>query len=310
MSEAILAHIEQQLLEGLYPGASLAIYDAGVWQEHYIGTQDGEHPVSAGLAYDLASVSKVIGVSTICALWLADGMLELDKPLVHYYPDFQDEAITVRQLLTHTTGLNPFIPHRDRLTAEELKVAMNQLKVTSDKSFHYTDVNFILLGFMLETVSGQSLDELFDALIFKPWQMFQTGFGPCLGAVPTLKGVTDGVVHDPKAKVLGRHTGSAGLFSTVSDLKVFCQHYLEDAFAASLWQSYSADKPRSLGWNLDGDWIDHTGYTGPFVMINRQAQQAVIFLANRTFYEDDRPLWIEKRRELREIIKQALRVSS
>lgn len=307
MSEQILAHITQQMAEGLYPGASLAIYTKGIWQEHYLGTIDGEQPVRPGLHYDLASVSKVVGVATLCALWVSEGKLALDEPLTTYYPAFQDRSVTVRQLVTHTTGLDPYIPNRDRLTEEELKAAMNQLKVTGDKSFHYTDVNFILLGFMLETVSGLSLDDLFQREIFQPWQMRETVFGPCQGAVPTLKGVTDGLVHDPKAKVLGRHTGSAGLFSTVSDLKVFCQHYLEDAFAATLWKTYNTTCSRSIGWNLAGDWMDHTGYTGPFVMVNRTEKQAVIFLTNRTFYQDDRPLWIDKRRELRETIKQALK---
>lgn len=308
MSRRILDEIEQQLAEGLYPGASLAIYDKGVWTEAYLGTIDGGEPVRPGLSYDLASVSKVVGVATICAMWLHEGKLDLDQSLTHYYPAFEDQSVTLRQLLTHTSGIDPFIPNRDRLGAADLKSAMHQIRVTEDKRFYYTDVNFILLGFMLEEVSGQPLRDLFQSLIFKPWGLLETDFGPCQGAVPTLKERRDGCVHDPKARVLGDHAGSAGLFSTLSDLKGFCQHYLTDAFAADLWQNYGSDCPRSIGWRLEGEWLDHTGYTGPFVMVNRKAQQAVIFLANRTFLYDDRALWRAKRRALREVIMEALRL--
>ncbi|MGT2742912.1 serine hydrolase domain-containing protein [Streptococcus plurextorum] len=300
----IIDKISQQIAEKLYPGASLALYHNQQWKEYFLGSQDGHKPVFSGLTYDLASVSKVVGVATVCIFLLNSGALDLDKPLREYYPAFQDETVTLRQLLTHTTGIDPFIPNRNHLSAEELKTAINAIKVTENKGFHYTDINFLLLGFMLEELYGESLDEIFTKQVYHTFGMTETGFGPCQGAVPTVKGITDGVVHDPKARILGVHAGSAGLFSTLQDLEIFCQHYLEDDFAAKLWQNISqGDRPRSVGWNLEGDWIDHTGYTGPFVMINRKKQSAAIFLTNRTHDYDDRPLWIAKRRELRDLIK-------
>lgn len=305
--ERILTKIHQQIADNLYHGASLATYQNGMWSEQFLGTQDGQAPVFSGLTYDLASVSKVVGVSTICTFLLNSGAIQLDDPLVKHYPDFHDASVTLRQLLTHTTGIDPFIPNRDQLSEVELKEAINHITVTDNKDFLYTDINFLLLGFMLEEIYGSSLKTIFSQEIFEPWQMVETGFGPVKGAVPTVKGIHDGVVHDPKAKVFGYHAGSAGLFSTVKDLEIFCRHYLEDDFAENLWTNISlGNKPRSMGWNLDGDWIDHTGYTGPFVMVNRKTQTAVIFLTNRTFEYDDRPLWIAKRRELRDVIKTSL----
>lgn len=295
--ERILRKIHQQIAENLYHGASLAIYQNGVWREDFLGTQDGQQPVFSGLTYDLASVSKVVGVATICIFLLNSGAIQLDDSLVKHYPAFHDSSVTLRQLLTHTTGINPFIPNRDQLSEAELKEAINHITVTDKKEFLYTDLNFLLLGFMLEEIYGCSLDAVFKKDIFGPWNMTETSFGPVQGAVPTVRGISDGVVHDPKAKVFGHHAGSAGLFSTLKDLEIFCHHYLEDDFADNLWQNIShGNKERSVGWNLDGDWIDHTGYTGPFVMINRQHQTAAIFLTNRTFEYDDRPLWIAKRR--------------
>ncbi|MFA9493592.1 serine hydrolase domain-containing protein [Streptococcus sp. E17BB] len=307
MMQAIIDKINQQRSEHLYLGASLAIFQKGRWQEWYIGEVAPEAPVEAGLVYDLASVSKVVGVGTVIIQLLADGTLELDQPLKSYYPEVADETVTIRQLLTHTSGIDPYIPNRDQLSARELRAAINHITVTTDKRFLYTDINFLLLGFMLEDLFGKSLAELFQERVFRPLGMVETSFGPRLGAVVTVNGRADGLVHDPKAQVLGVHAGSAGLFSTVTDLERFCEHYLIADFGVDLLTNYgSSDKPRSLGWNLDGDWLDHTGYTGPFIMINRRRQQAVIFLTNRTYAYDDRPLWIAKRRELRDLIKQRL----
>jgi len=302
----ILDKIERQIADNLYPGASLAIYRNGVWSDYFLGTQDGETPVFSGLAYDLASVSKVVGVASVCAFFLKAGALELDKSLNCYYPAFQNDKVSLRQLLTHTTGIDPFIPNRDRLSLEELKAAINGIRVTDQKGFLYTDVNFILLGFMLEEIYGKPLAVIFQEEIFQHWGMTETSFGPLDQAVPTAKGAMAGLVHDPKARVLGSHAGSAGLFSTLEDLKIFCQHYLEDDFAQLAWKNISTDKPRSIGWNLDGNWIDHTGYTGTYLAINHKHQTAAIFLTNRTYFYDDRALWIEKRSELIAVIQEVL----
>ena len=307
MREAIFQKIHEQMAENLYLGASLSLYADGVWQDSYFGqTQEGQ-PTRAGLLYDLASVSKVVGVGTVLIFLLQAGKIELDATLKSYYPAVADETLTIRQLVTHTSGIDPYIPHRDELDEAGLREAINQIQVTDQKDFRYTDINLILLGFMLEEIYGQSLDQIFQQEVFEPWQLNRTSFGPVAGAVPTVKGQPAGIVHDPKARVLGVHTGSAGLFSDLRDMQVFVQHYLEDDFAANLTQNISPSKPRSIVWNLeDGVWLDHTGYTGPFIMVNREAQKAAIFLTNRTYLYDDRPLWIAKRRELRDIIKNHL----
>ena len=306
--KAIIEKISQQIQEGIYPGASLALYRNDQWSEHYLGVADPEKggPVEADLVYDLASVSKVVGVATICAFLYAKGELPLDRPFKELYPRFAHSRTTIRELLTHTSGLDPFIPNRDQLDAGQLKEALENLQLKEDKSFHYTDVNFLLLGFWLEEAFGQSLDDLFNELIFEPWKMTETRFGPVKKAVPTVRGVASGCVHDPKARVLGCHAGSAGLFSTVSDLESFLEHYMRDDFARDLSQNFAGveGKTRSLGWNLEGDWLDHTGYTGTFLMYNRKRQEAVIFLSNRTYEKDDRAQWILDRNGLMDLMKQ------
>lgn len=299
------------MADNLYYGVSLAVFNKNEWTEVYLGTQDGQTPVTEGLVYDLASVSKVVGVATVVIHLLNQEHLVLDEKLKTYYPDFHDDSLSLRQLLTHTSGIDPFIPNRNNLSASELKDAINQIQVTEDKRFLYTDINFLLLGFMLEEVTKQALPDLFVKYVFRPMEMDETSFGPVETAVPTSKTSSVGVVHDPKARVLGEHAGSAGLFSTLKDLEKFLDYYLTNDVSKELWKNYgSNEKPRSIGWNLDGDWIDHTGYTGPFIMANRKRQQAVIFLTNRTYAYDDRPLWIEQRRLLRDVIKESLEMGN
>lgn len=307
--EEIIAFIKEQMAQGLYPGASLAVFHQGAWQEFYLGESDPDQgqKTEADMVYDLASVSKVVGVGTIFAQLYEKGQLDLDLPLKEVYPLFQNPQVTFRQLLTHTSGLDPFIPNRAGLDAAGLKAALHHLGSRENQDFHYTDVNFLLLGFYLEELFRQSLADLFAEKIFRPWGMTATSFGPRIGAVPTVRGLEDGLVHDPKARVLGKQAGSAGLFSTLADLEIFLDHYLQDDFAENLLQNFAdGQKTRSLGWDLEGDWLDHTGYTGPFILFNRRQQLAAIFLTNRTYDRDDRPLWIDNRRQLMTFIKENL----
>ncbi|EFW88614.1 serine hydrolase domain-containing protein [Streptococcus equinus] len=299
--------VNDQIDRNIYHGASIALFKGGKWSESYVGTIDGDNPVQPGMLYDLASVSKVVGVGTVVISLVREGKLDIDMPFKHYYPEFHENKLTLRQLLTHSSGINPFIPNRDSLNAEQLKDAINHITVEDKKDFLYTDINFLLLGFMLEKIFDKSLQAIFQEEVFNPFAMSDTSFGPVKNAVPTVAGILDGVVHDPKAKVLGCHSGSAGLFSTVSDLEKMCQHYLTDDFARDIWQNYSrANKERSLAWNKEGDWLDHTGYTGTYVAINRKEQKAAIFLTNRTYAYDDRPLWIEERKKISDWIQENL----
>lgn len=305
MTGEFISIITDHINRNIYHGASLALFKGGKWQEYYIGTTDGLNPVKEDLIYDLASVSKVVGVGTICIFMINNGALELDYPLKYYYHDFENDKVTVRQLLTHTSGLDPFIPNRDQLTAEELIDAMNHLKERSDNEFLYSDVNFILLGLMLERIYGQDLDSLIESYVLRPFEMTETSFGPRVEAVPTVKGISDGIVHDPKARVLKNHAGSAGLFSSLKDLEKFISHYSCEGLKDKLFQNYNGNgKTRSIAWRLEDNWIDHTGYTGPFIMMNDK-DEAVIFLTNRTYECDERAAWIRERDLLMKALKES-----
>ena len=309
MKQEIIQKIKQQIEAGIYPGASFAYYQNRSWSDWYFGNSNPEtgEKTREGLIYDLASVTKVVGVGTVLTfLWKQD-KIELDQSIKTYLPEAYYPDITIRQLLTHSTDLDPFIINRDQLNEEELKEAMFHLNRREKRAFLYSDVHFLLLGFMLEVYFKKNLDQIFQEEVFDPWEMRDTKFGPVSDAVPTVRGQKAGVVHDPKARLLGIHAGSAGLFSTVKDLKIFLEHYLQDDFADGLSQNFSdlSDKERSLAWNLEGDWLDHTGYTGTFIMWNRKKQEAAIFLSNRTYEKDERAQWIIDRNQVMDLIREA-----
>ena len=238
-------------------------------------------------------------------MW-SEGKLELDQSIKVYLPETDYPDITIRQLLTHATDLDPFIPNRDQLSSDQLREAMFHLNRREKRAFLYSDVHFLLLGFWLESYYKKDLDQILQEQVLDPWNMKETQFGPVSRAVPTVRGQKAGVVHDPKARVLGKHAGSAGLFSTVHDLKIFLEHYLQDDFAAELSQNFSDldDKERSLAWNLEGEWLDHTGYTGTFIVWNRKKQEAAIFLSNRTYEKDERAQWILDRNQVMDLIRE------
>ena len=309
MKQEIIQKIKQQIEAGIYPGASFAYYRDGEWSDCYLGEANPEigEQTCQGLVYDLASVSKVVGVGTVLTFLWKQGKIEINQSIKTYLPEADYPDITICQLLTHSTDLDPFIINRDQLNAEELKEAMFHLNRREKRAFLYSDVHFLLLGFLLENYFEKDLEQILQEQVLDPWKMKETQFGPVSSAVPTVRGQKAGVVHDPKARLLGKHAGSAGLFSTVKDLKIFLEHYLQDDFADGLSQNFSdlSDKERSLAWNLEGDWLDHTGYTGTFIMWNRKKQEAAIFLSNRTYEKDERAQWILDRNQVMDLIREA-----
>ena len=215
--------IEQHIEARIYPGASFAYYQDGVWSDWYLGEANPEigEKTREGLVYDLASVSKVVGVGTVITFLWKEGKIELDQSIIAYLPEADYPDITIRQLLTHATDLDPFIPNRDQLSADQLREAMFHLNRREKRAFLYSDVHFLLLGFLLESYFEKVLDQILQEQVLNPWGMKETRFGPVSSAVPTVRGQKAGVVHDPKARLLGRHAGSAGLFSTVHDIQTW-----------------------------------------------------------------------------------------
>ena len=126
--EEFLATIDDYVAEAIFPGCQIAIVEGTKVQEFVRGNQailPQVEPLVAGKKWDLASVSKVVGTGTVVINLVLSGKLSLDAPFTYYYPDFHDESITLRQLLTHTTGINSFNENSENLYYKRLKEAID-----------------------------------------------------------------------------------------------------------------------------------------------------------------------------------------
>ncbi|QNQ82504.1 serine hydrolase domain-containing protein [Lactobacillus sp. PV012] len=255
--------------------------------------------------YDLASLTKVIGTTNVFLKLYEEGRINFSEPLKNFLPEFKDERVRLSHLLTHTSGIKGWIENRDQLSAPELLKAIVNLPVTDEfeTKMRYADTNFILLGLVLERIYHEDVQTIITNEVIKPLGLENTTFTPpSPQSIPTAfneKGeVLQGIVHDPKARILGKDCGSAGLFSTLDDLLELAKYYLgikKDEFilkqdtVAQLFDSKSVAgvHPRSWGWDLRFDPKDnhpliyHTGFTGTFMLLDRQKKSGMIVLTNR-----------------------------
>lgn len=291
--------LHQLVTDRVVPGLSAAILDGQqVWTEVIGDAQwlPEVLPLRPGMAYDLASLTKVLGTTTVFLQALQAGYVSVDQPLHDWLPEFIPTT-TFRAALTHTSGLESYIPHRDELKAPALRQALIEtLKPTGPKTVLYRDFNLLLVGWALENVYQDSIQHVIQTQVLAPLKLSGASFHPePTQTVPTTyaKGhLLQGQVHDPKARILGEHAGSAGLFATLQDLISYTQYAFGQRTAAAFPMREFAKLPhdfaggRTLGWDLrydatGGTWLYHTGYTGGFWLLQPQTQQALIVLSNR-----------------------------
>ena len=317
--------IEDFMNMGVFSGFSVAFIEEGKVIKSFEGTlTNHEHSklVKDGLFYDLASVTKAFVTSTLLVQMVEQGEIHLDEPITKWFPNV-DKRVTLRHLITHTSGLWGYIENRNELAPDALIEALSILPVT--ETFHhtvkYTDTGFVLAGIILEKEFGKPIADLFDERIARPLKL-TASYGPLPSecCVPTgfeeRRGrILQGEVHDPKASILQRRCGSAGLFATLDDCITLVQLYLNDGklgefeyCSAEMIQSLLTDwtptrkAGRSLGWDMDqvGEqiWLRHTGFTGTTVLMNLKTKQAMILLTNRIYQYEDTPSYNRLREEL------------
>lgn len=326
LSASRLAAIDRVVEEGLrndrMPGCVVLIGHKGCipWLMSYGSRQVKPDVVTmtTDTVFDLASLTKPIATATSVMLLIEDGLVELDAPAARYVPEFGvngKEKITVRQLLTHQSGLLPDNSIKDYADGRDeaiRRIHELDLRAEPGSQFIYSDVGFIVLGEIVERVSGKTLDAFSRERVFKPLGMTKTGFNPSseLGkhAAPTEERNGDwmrGEVHDPRAFRLGGVAGHAGLFSTAEDLARFAQMLLNDGVlgetrilkpeTCALMRSSQqvSSGVRTLGWDRQtgyssnrGDLFStsafgHGGFTGTALWIDPEQEMFVIFLSNR-----------------------------
>ncbi len=266
--------------------------------------------------FDVASLTKVIATSTAVLQLVEMGKLNLEDPVAKYWPEFKGsgkEEITVRDLLTHYSGLRPSLDQRPNWTGYATALRMIEEEkplFPPGTNFIYSDINFIILGELVWRLSGEPLSTYCAEHIFKPLGMEDTGFKPSsvlrprIAPTEYLYGTTGkmlwGEVHDPTANSMGGVAGHAGLFSTADDLAIFAQMVLDGGSRKSVQilspltvkkmttpQSPPDKIPlRGLGWNIDSSLASessygHTGFTGTGIWIDPVSNTYVIILTNR-----------------------------
>ena len=192
--------------------------------------------------FDLASLTKMIATTTSVMILFEQSKFKLDDPVCKYIPSFGQrgkETVTIRHLLTHSSGLPAWYPFwEEYISREDVFRAIDEdieLLTPPGKKRVYSDLGFITLGRLVEAISGQRLDQFAKSHIFEPLGMLNTTYLPRLKerlyAAPTeydpwRNRMLRGIVHDENARVMGGISGHAGLFSTVDDLALFTQMLL------------------------------------------------------------------------------------
>jgi uncharacterized protein YbbC (DUF1343 family)/CubicO group peptidase (beta-lactamase class C family) len=266
--------------------------------------------------FDLASLTKVIATTTAVMQLVEQGKVRLNDPVAKYLPEFAQNGkddITVRQLLVHFSGLEPDLDLKATWEGKQTAYGMAFADAPGDapgSKFTYSDVNFIVLGALVERVSGETLDEYVQRHIFVPLKMTRTRYAPPAAWLPKIaptqydenEHMLWGVVHDPTARRMGGVAGHAGLFSTGDDLAKFAQTLLDggDGILSELTvekmtrpeQPPAAPVLRGFGWDIDsplssnrGDLLPvgsygHTGWTGTSIWVDPTTETYIILLTN------------------------------
>ncbi|CAM5730191.1 Putative D-alanyl-D-alanine carboxypeptidase [Streptomyces tendae] len=265
-------------------------------------------PATVDTPFDLASLTKLF-TAVAAVQQIERGTLGLDARVGTYLPDFTAavrHGITVRQLLTHTSGLRPELPLYDCADDKErLPLLRAERPAAAPGTYRYSDLNMLLLQHVLERLTGRTLDVLIRDGITRPLGMDATGFGPCPPAAATEdqrrpwakadRGMLRGEVHDENAWALGGVAGHAGLFSTAGDLAVFCRTLLAggaygparvlgpdhvDLMLRPPGLGFAVDRPYFMGALSGHGAAGHCGFTGTSLVLDRATDTFVVLLAN------------------------------
>ncbi len=319
--------IRQAVENSQIPSAALAIGDRNhVYVKEVFGKTsytENSSPVRTDTSYDMASLSKLMSTTMITLRFIADGIMDLADTLPHYLGNAvpkDKEEITLFQLMTHTSGfpahimLSSHLSDSDAVTDFLLHYPLEYVPGTR---VVYSCMGFILLGKILEKISGKSLDILAREQVFEPLGMNHTGYHRIDGSISTENTVYTerdaetgnwlcGQVHDENARFLNGVAGNAGIFSTLEDCIRFAsmlsshgtlngEIYLPKTIFDTAIQNYTPGmgENRGLGFHLangyqsySGQFSDqksfgHTGFTGTHMLVSPESGLYVILLTNR-----------------------------
>jgi uncharacterized protein YbbC (DUF1343 family)/CubicO group peptidase (beta-lactamase class C family) len=302
------------------PGAVLVVgHDGQVVYRKVYGSRAIEprrEAMTLDTVFDCASLTKVVVTATaIMQLW-EQGKFRMSDPVAKYLPEFGQNGkqdITIRQLLVHYSGLAPDLDLAKKWEGKETayRMAFEALPERAPgAAFVYSDINFVVLGALVERLSGESLDEYAARHIFGPLGMKETRFVPPASweqrIAPTEEDenhhLLRGVVHDPTARRMGGVAAHAGLFSTADDLALFAQALLDGGRGvltpATIAKMTAPQQPvngtavQGFGWDIDSPFstnrgellpvggYGHTGFTGTSLWIDPATKTYIVLLTN------------------------------
>ena len=322
LRDTLQSILDKGVIDSAFPGAIAVIGD----HDGPIATVSAGHldwapsPVPTDRTlWDLASLTKVVGMTSAMMQLVEQGKVDLDAPVQRYLPEWQGpnkDKVTVRDLITHRSGLPAFKTfYKLNLSPDStLRLFFNTpLDTLPGVRMVYSDIGAILLGKIVERVSGETLDKYLPEHVFRPLGMLDTQYRPDSSLLsriaPTERDpwrgrLVHGEVHDENAYALGGVSGHAGLFSTAHDLSRLAQAYLNGgafdgarfAKASTIRQFTTVEdstfSSRALGWDTPserssaGHFIKrpafgHTGFTGTSFWVAPQHDLYVILLTNR-----------------------------
>ena len=309
---------------GVYPGAVVVVgtADTVLLAKGYGGltwSRESATPSPDSTLYDLASLTKVVATTPAIMLLVDRGLLDLERPVGDYLPEFVGdgkEAVVVRDLLEHTSGLRAFLPLNtltDNAADARDTVMSEPLRWPPGRRVEYSDLNAMLLGWIVEAVSGTSLDDFVGRELYAPVGMEQTQFNlprsvrRRAAPINVWRGTPiQGVIHDQNAARLDGVSGHAGLYSTGRDLARFAQMQLRrgaadggvvvlepetvDAFTergrghrALGWEVNDTTTSENTGTLLSPQAYGHGGFTGTSIWIDPTRNVFVVLLTNRVY---------------------------
>lgn len=318
--------INNEIKGGAFPGAHYAIVTKNRIFLGSLGNKANipeEEKNEFKTLYDMASLTKILSTTTCIYKLIELGKIRTTTSVQKYLPEFKHSNVTIWHLLTHTSGLPEGIPGLMKIKSrDELieRIYNTELSYETGSQIKYSDVGFILLGFIIEKIMDKPLNEVVEELIFKPLNMNNTGYLPkdAIRCAPTelrddplYQGMVRGVVHDETSLLLGGVAGHAGLFSNAIDVSKYIQMILNDGMSngKKYFTKETIDlmyKPqvkqnhptmcyplkRGLGWIVGGSdtscgdlisekTIHHTGFTGTNIWIDKEREIGFCLLTNR-----------------------------
>lgn len=322
VADSVRAVLERAVSDTAFPGAYAVVGTSrGILAEYGAGKLDADDPTRPDehTVWDMASMSKLVGTTSAMIQLVASRKVVLDSPVVYYLPSWRapgTERITVRHLMTHSSGLpagRPLYKEADTDTAALTLVYATGPVNPPGTKYVYSDLGFILLGRLVKQVTGQTLDQYLAAKVFGPLAMTDTRYLPPASWLPRIAPTEidpwrgrhiRGEVHDENASRLGGVAGHAGLFSSGHDMARFAETYLSGGvlngtriFPADLLSKFilvqnPALSHRALGWetangtNSAGTRLSplafgHTGFTGTSLWMDPTRDLFVLLLSNR-----------------------------